>query len=270
MSSTTETPQDDRQLRALVALVDAQSEQIGILREAVDTLEAKLVIRSDYDMAAAQELRMPIAVIADSLDELGTMKPGDPDFIDVSDRMKRNVKYLTDTIDELLRPWSGEGPVVDRKRLEFVDLDSALERVIASFSDDERGRVTVSGVAGVSIRTSAPRFNGILINVLEHALTNSTGPIDFHVSYSENGLLRVQVVEYTPSNTDTSRPDEILRPFSRGTTTPPSHIGLYLVRMLARTLGGDVTIEPGDKGSMVTTVELPQRRASEGDPQPDS
>jgi two-component system, sensor histidine kinase and response regulator len=261
---------DERQLRAMVALVDAQSEQLNVLRDAVDTLEAKVAIRSELDMIVAQELRMPLSIITDSLEELGALKPGDEDFVDVLERTKRNANYLTETIDELLRPWRGEGPVVDRKQLEMVDLDSALERTLIGFSDTDRPRVSVSGVAGVSMRTSSPRLNGILVNVIEHALRNSTGAIDIHASHTDDGTLRLQIVEYAPSSIDPAKPDNVLRPYADGTATHPQQIGLYLVRMLARSLGGDVSIVPGDKGSMVTTVELPQRRASEGDPQPQS
>jgi signal transduction histidine kinase len=271
METEEATQPADNQLQAMVALVDAQSEQLNILREAVDTLEAKVAIRSELDMIVAQELRMPLSVVVESLEELTAMKPGDAEYADVLQRAQRNASYLTETIDELLRPWRGEGPVVDRKKLDLVDLDSALERTVTSFPDEDRMRLSISGVAGVSLRTSPSRLNGILVNILEHALRNSTGAVDVHASYNDNSTLRMQVVEYSPSKADPARPDDLLRPYSdEDSTASTKSIGLYLVRMLARSLGGDVHIAPGDKGSMVTTVELPQRRTSEGDPQPES
>ncbi len=262
------TEYDERQLRAMVALVNAQSEQIQILREAVDNLEAKVAIRSELDIIVSQELRTPLSVISDSLDELRGLEPGNEEYIDVLERAIRNTGYLRQTVDELLRPWRGEGPVVDRKKLEQVNLDSALERTLLGFGDEERMRITVSGVEGVTMRTSPPRLNGILVNTIEHSLRNSSGPIDIHFSHTDDGTIRMQIVEYSPSATDLAHAKEVLAPFEDETQTPPPEIGLYLVRMLVRSLGGDVSLLPGDKGSLVTTVELPQRRVADGDPQP--
>jgi signal transduction histidine kinase len=45
-------------------------------------------------------------------------------------------------------------------------------------------------------------------------------------------------------------------------------VGLYLVRMLAKSMGGNVSLANGEAGGCVARVELPQRRAVDRQPVP--
>jgi sensor histidine kinase regulating citrate/malate metabolism len=53
----------------------------------------------------------------------------------------------------------------------------------------------------------------------------------------------------------------------RGGATPDvagEDIGLYLARMLARSMGGDLTVSDRTGGGCIVMVELPQRRRDDG------
>ena len=267
---------DDRQMRAMVALVEAQAEQLSILRNAVDSLEAKVALRSELDVIVAQDLRTPLSVVLDSLGELQILKPGDPDYPDVLDRATRNTQWLHDIVEDMLKPWRTEGPVIDRRSLESVGLTSLVEAALAAFSDDSStARVKVADLSSLKVRTSPPRLTGILVNVIEHALRRSTGTVQIAAERGHDlpdgaggprNYLRITVTDDGAAYIG-AQPDELFEPFSgENAIAGTSGIGLYLVRMLSRSLGGDIYLRNGDDGGGVAVLELPQNRIADGDP----
>lgn len=264
---TTTDYDEERQMQAMVSLVEAQSQQLGSLRQAVNSLEARVALRSELDMIVAQELRMPLAVLSESLDELATIKPGDPDFDDVLHRATRNAAHLHDIVNDLLRPWRGEGPVFNRRRLEVIPVSEIIDTALKAFrGNEDADRINIEQPDGLMARTSKPRLAGIIVNVLEHALLHAPGGlVTCRMHRTTDDDLEISVIDDGPPPSD-QEVDTLLQPFNpeAGDDAPPRGLGLYLVRMLARSLGGDLVVS-ADNGKTVTKVVLPQRRADDGD-----
>jgi two-component system osmolarity sensor histidine kinase EnvZ len=79
-----------------------------------------------------------------------------------------------------------------------------------------------------------------------------------------DGVLVLEVSDRGPG-LESADAEELFTPFVQGADGDPSGrgVGLYLVRMLSRSMGGDVTLSDQPGGGCVARVELPQRRAED-------
>src|SRR3954468_3965786 len=109
-----EIVEDDRQLRAMVSLIEAQAEQVTALRQAVDKLEGLLAIRSELDTMVAHEVRTPLTVVHGVLATLQVLPGHHPDRVQLVDQALEHTGRLSDVVKHLLMPPGEVVPMVDR------------------------------------------------------------------------------------------------------------------------------------------------------------
>ncbi|MEY2568170.1 MAG: two-component system, OmpR family, sensor histidine kinase KdpD [Actinomycetota bacterium] len=258
-------PGADRQTPAMVALIEAQAQQIESLQRAVEVLEGRLALRTELDVIVAHEVRTPLTVITGALDTLTDLEITDERIRHLVEMAHAQADHLAGVVDELLAPQTTGEPAVDRARLSRVALERVVTRALAAVSTRLAGRpVHTSVPADVLVTTSPPRLTAILVNLLENAgRYGGDGPIECSAAIVD-GLLVLEVNDRGPGLGDLD-PEELFSPFVQGGRADPSGrgVGLFLVRMLARSMGGDITIGNRTGGGCVARVELPQRRAED-------
>jgi two-component system sensor histidine kinase KdpD len=246
----------------MVALIEAQAQQIEALQRAVEQLEGRLALRTELDVIVAHEVRTPLTVITGALDTLHEMTVEDDRVRNLVEMAHAQADHLSGVVDELMAPQSTGDPVVDRARLSRVLLERVVRRALAAVSTRLQGHSIETTVpADVLVTTSPPRLTAILVNLLENAgRYGGDRPIECSAGVFD-GLLVLEVADRGPGLGDVD-PEELFTPFVQGGDRDPAGrgIGLYMVRMLARSMGGDVEIGNRPGGGCVARVELPQRR----------
>jgi signal transduction histidine kinase len=250
----------ERQLRAMVALVEAQAEQLVSLRAAVDDLQGRLAMRCELDVIVANQLSSPVEEIGGSLAQLRQLPSDDVVRDELIDHASYQASVLGDVVNDLLVPQGIGDTMVGRAHMHRIDLSSVLDRALALMSDRfERDRVVVEVAEQVSVVSSAPRLVAMVVNLLDHGLSRTDeGIVEVRACLHPSGVARIEVADRGPI-IGPHEVEALFRPF-QDTDLATGNVGLYLVRMLARSLGGDalVTARPG--GGIVVSVELPQRR----------
>lgn len=255
----------DRQTPAMVALIEAQAEQIQSLQRAVELLEGRLALRTELDVIVAHEVRTPLTVIAGALDTLIGMDHEDDRVRHLVQMAHGQADHLSGVVEELLSPQPTGDPAVDRARLTRVALERVVTRALAAVSTRLHGRVVDTQVpADLVVTTSTPRLTAILVNLLENAARyGGDGPIDCG-GWVDDGVLVLEVKDTGPGF-GAMDPEELFSPFVQGSAGDAAGrgVGLFLVRMLAKSMGGDVTLGNRPGGGCVARVELPQRRGDD-------
>jgi signal transduction histidine kinase len=258
----------DQQTPAMVALIGAQAEQIEALQRAVEVLEGRLALRTELDVIVAHEVRTPLTVITGALDTLAGMTIADDRVRHLVAMAHSQADHLGGVVDELLSPQHTGDPFVDRARLSRVALERVVTRALAAVSTRMHGRRIETIVpADIVVTTSPPRLTAILVNLLENAARyGGEGPIACR-GQLEDGILVIEVVDDGPGLCGVD-PETLFTPFVQGAAGDPAGrgVGLYLVRMLAKSMGGDVTVADRPVRGCVARVQLPQRRAEDRQP----
>jgi signal transduction histidine kinase len=119
------------------------------------------------------------------------------------------------------------------------------------------------------VATAPSRAVAVLVNLLENAAKYAEGtPVDVTAHIDGERDLVVQIADRGPGLDPGVDAEQLFGAFARGTgdrtkTQPGRGVGLYLVRNLVRSLGGDVTLTGRDGGGTVASFRLPQRRAED-------
>jgi signal transduction histidine kinase len=255
----------DQQTPAMVALIGAQAEQIESLQRAVEVLEGRLALRTELDVIVAHEVRTPLTVITGALDTLHGMAIEDERLRHLVEMAHSQADHLSGVVDELLTPQQTGDPVVDRARLSRVALERVVTRALAAVSTRMHGRQVDTDVPeDLVVTTSPPRLTAILVNLLENAARyGGDGTIRCRARM-DDGTLLLEVADDGPGIGDLD-PETLFTPFVQGPSADPNGrgVGLYLVRMLAKSMGGNASLANGETGGCVAQVALPQRRAED-------
>jgi signal transduction histidine kinase len=260
---------EDLMLPALVSLVEAQNERLANLRRAVINLQARLQAQRDGDVLLAQEIRAPLAVVCTVLQALEEPMPDDA-RAELVARALAHADRVATLVNDLLRPIDADGPLVSRSNLKVVRLAGLVAAALGAVAP--RGlapeRVTVEVDPTLEIATAPARVEAMLVHLLDNAAVHAPGAA---VTVRAELLpaaaeVVIEVADEGPGP-GTDHPESLLGAYRRGPVPPdrPGRgLGLYLVRLLARSLGGDVTIAARRPTGTVARVWLPQRR--EDDP----
>lgn len=269
---------DDLMLRALVQLTESQNQRIEGLRRAVVDLQAQLQARRDVDVLLAHEVRTPLTVVTGVL---GALEAGiDPETAkELIRRGLNQADHLASVIDDLLQPSNGSGgsmfPRALQREVRFADLVAqALDAV-----GTRHARTNFAATVTVDVQprdlvvaTAPSRAVAVLVNLLENAAKYADGkPVEVTASINAERDLVVAIADRGPGLDPDADPEELFGAFARGhgdrtRTQPGRGVGLYLVRHLVRSLGGDVTLarrDGDDGGGTVASFRLPQRRAED-------
>ncbi|MCU1461010.1 MAG: histidine kinase [Acidimicrobiales bacterium] len=258
------TLDDEVFLRGLVGLVEAQAAQLDSLRGALSTLEGRVALRAEVDRLLAHELRSPLAVVIGGLQTLLDDELDPAMRHELAVRALAQATQLGDMLDDMLAPADVEsGPLFARTRVRSVSLVQLLDQAANAVPHLRTlGRLAVETDRHVQISTAPSRFVAIVVNLLENAAKyGAGGRVTLRARVEDTGVV-VEVLDEGPG-LDGVPPEVLFQAFSRGRhpgEAPGHGIGLYMVRMLARSLGGDVTIDDRPEGGTVVQVTLPQRR----------
>jgi signal transduction histidine kinase len=268
---------DDLMLRALVQLTESQNQRIEGLRRAVIDLQAQLQARRDVDVLVAHEIRTPLTVVTGVL---STLDEGAIDADLAAQLVRRGLsqaEHLAEVIDDLLQPSDTHGTMFPRAILKEVPLADIVAQALEAVSARHPAfgsTVTVDvAPADLVVATAPSRFVAILVNLLENAAKYAEGaPVAVGARINPERDLVVTVTDGGPGLTPDTEPEQLFGAFARGGNAtagarpkPGRGVGLYLVRNLVRSLGGEVTLEnraDGDTGTVASFV-LPQRRAED-------
>lgn len=250
---------------AVAAFVDVSTlaEALGALRLREQELESAVQARDAFLSAASHELRTPLtslSLVVQALVRQGRGASGDA-LAQRLATMQRQVGRLARLVDELLdvsRIASGKL----RLDLEEVELGALVREVVARLEADHApgaSPVTLDLAAAVVGRWDRLRLDQILVNLLTNAQKYGEGrPI--HVAMTERGGIVALAVRDRGIGIPAAEQERIFERFERGSAARNLGgigLGLWIVRELASSLGGAVSVESAPGVGSTFTVTLP-------------
>lgn len=245
---------DDAQVRAMVALLEAQATQVTSLRKAVETLEGRLSLRNALDVVVADEVQQSLANLRMALQALRRIPTDDRRSKWLVDEASERVELLAGRIGELLAPAPLARVSFERETAKDVLFADVLARALDGVPGVPDGAVRSDTPEDLVVSTAPARLAAVLGALIDNAARHGSGPIvvDANLAF---GDLVIRVLDDGPGLGGVD--PESLFPAFEGEGVG---VGLYVARMLARSLGGDVTLAERPEGGAVATVTLPQHR----------
>ncbi len=209
------------------------------------------------------ELRTPLTAVLAATE--GVQRPelheNHPELLQIIDR---NARYLASMIEDLVissrlergRPVSSLGP---------VDVSQVARMVAADFEVSERP-VLVQAPVSAPILANGDSVRRILENLVDNAHKYGRPPVRMEIESAIGGGVTIWVVDSGPGIAPQNR-ERIFQRFSRlgpHRGQPGLGLGLPIVRGLAESFGGSVTVEDAPTGGCAFKVVLPACPPSEG------
>jgi signal transduction histidine kinase len=250
---------DDPQVRAMVALVEAQATQITSLRDAVTALEGRLAIRGALDNVVLESVRVPMNDLLRALNAMQAAEPAAP-FAELAvDALERG-HHLAESIEQLLAPPEVAPVSLDRIRLQPLNLRELVGKALALLRGG--GVVQADVPPGLVVATSSTRLVAMINALVDNALRHGSEPIELRAEVMAVGDVLVQVSDRGPGLGGVD-PETLFGGMAAGKDARTGQLGLYLVRRLAHSLGGEVTLADRPGGGALATLRLPQRRTGD-------
>jgi signal transduction histidine kinase len=216
------------------------------LNQMLDRLERSHTAMRRFTEDAAHELRTPLAAARAELE----LALAANDAAQAAGALEK-LGDLSRLVDDLLNLALADHEALPLN-LAPVDLRDIVNDVIALHQPafDERGQTLRTELAPTPLVADAAWLRRAISNLVDNArrYTPSGGQIDLRLADN-----RLEVLDSGPGIPADER-EAIFTRFSRGTlgrTTNPSGagLGLTLAREIARLHGGDLTVEPSDRGA---------------------
>ncbi len=258
-----------RHVRAMVTLLEAQAHEIRCLQRAIRQLEGRLQVLVGLDGLVADQLRAPVAAIEHELEELGA-RACDTAYEALVDEGRAHVRCAYDLIAQLVEPQRLGPAPVERARIVTVPLDGVVEQALTLLGNTlDRSRVSVDLPPGLMITTAPRRLVAVLTNLFENAAAHGGGGIECKAE-ARGDWLAIEVSDRGPGlggvDPEALFEATVADEDDRQDDRQESGTGLYLVRMLARSLGGDATVADRPGGGASARLTLPHRREEEACP----
>jgi PAS domain S-box-containing protein len=227
----------------------------------------------------SHEIRTPLGAVLGFAELLGMENQSPVERADLSARIARNGAQLTTLINDLLDISKVESGRLEVESLEFPlpDLLTDVHQTL-NFKASEKSilfEVGINGELPLYVVSDPTRLRQILINLVGNAikftaqggqvtLTCSLEPspsgtrLAFRVKDSGRGMTEVEM-------------SRLFQPFTQADVSTTreyggSGLGLFVSQRLARSLGGDLTIEhskPGSGSTFLATVEVGKPKRNE-------
>src|SRR6202047_3169968 len=235
---------------------DPRDELIAELREAVRA-------RDDFLAIAAHELRNPLTPILLSMQLVRTAHRSGDSIKSAAelDRLERLIKHFASRTHMLL-----EVAQISSRKFQLEPAELNLSELVANVVTDYMPLVARSGSEMItSIQKEIVGFvdrmavSGIVENLLTNAVKYGRGkPIQLALTAAE-GLAKIIVRDHGIGIADGDK-DRIFNRFERAVTRDTHSgfgVGLWLVRNLAESMGGSITVIGESGVGSVFTVDLP-------------
>jgi signal transduction histidine kinase/ActR/RegA family two-component response regulator len=240
-----------RQTELLMTEIDAHKRTDAKLQKAKEIAEAASKAKSRRVVGLSHELRTPLNAIlgyARILERDPEMPTRRQDAIKV---VRRSAEHLSGLIDGLLDISKIEAGRFKLNRDEVV-ISEFLSQVVDMFRLQADAKsigftfLTAPNLPNV-VSTDENRLRQILINLLSNAIKfTDTGSVTLRLTY-RNQVARFEVTD-TGIGIDGDDLERIFQPFERARssyTREPSGtgLGLTITKLLAETMGGDITVK---------------------------
>lgn len=258
---------DDAKVRAMVALLEAQAAQIVSLRRTVEAVEGRLTMCNALDTMVSDEVQQSLADLRMALQALRRLPALDGHSQWLADEASQRVELLAARIDELSSPARLAPVVIEREPDREIALADVVERALGGLPGLDVRRVERSRFEGLVVSTAPSRLAAILAALIDNAARYGgagTIKVDANLLF---GDLVVRVVDDGPGLGGVD--PETLFPSSGAALDGDAEgqgVGLYVSRMLARSLGGEITLAERPEGGVVATLTVPQRRDGDAAP----
>ena len=163
----------------------------------------------------------------------------------------RSLSVLLNDILDMSAVQAGQLPI----RLSNVDLRAEIGATLALFRQQVSDAgltmtVAIDDQVPAVARIDGQRLRQCLSNVLSNAIKyTGQGAITVAVRLSDPGRIAIEVADTGPGVAEALR-ERIFEPFQRGETlVTGTGLGLSISRTLARRMGGDLVLLPGDQGA---------------------
>ena len=218
------------------------------LLRAKEVAEAANAAKTRYLVAVSHEIRSPLNAIygyAQLLERDDAIPP-----IEAGGVIRRSAEHVTNLVEGLLDISRIESGVL-KLRQDVVRLPALLDHIVEMFRMQATAKglsldYRVEGRLPAFVRTDEKRLRQILINLLSNAIKyTDTDGATLTVRYRSQMAL-VDVVD-TGIGIAADDLERIFEPFERGSAPesalqPGIGLGLSITRLLARILGGEVTV----------------------------
>ena len=265
-----------RQNALLLKEIEAHRQTDAELQRAKEVAEAANLAKSRYVVGLSHELRTPLNAV---LGYAQVLERSDGNPVPTREGIRvirRSAEHLSGLIDGLLdisRIEAGRLQVYSNE----INIRDFLDQIVDMFRPQAAAKQLAfdyvrSPNLPVFVRTDEKRLRQILVNLLSNAIKfTEEGRIALNVDY------RSQVASFTVSDTGRgiaiADQAKVFEPFGRGeedgrSRTPGLGLGLTITKLLAETLGGEISLQSEcGKGStfrvrlMLSSIATPSRVA---------
>jgi signal transduction histidine kinase/CheY-like chemotaxis protein len=240
-----------RQTELLMQEIEAHKRTDAKLQQAKETAEAASKAKSRYVVGLSHELRTPLNAIV-GYAQILERDPAIPvRRLDAIRVVRRNAEYLSGLIDGLLDISKIEAGRFHLNRNE-VRLREFLEQLVDMFrlqatAKSIEFKFSTSDQLPPCVYTDENRLRQILINLLSNAIKfTDVGHVTMRVDY-RNQVARFEVQD-TGIGIHPHDLNHIFQPFERArhgpvNTKTGTGLGLTITKMLAETMGGEITVK---------------------------
>ncbi|MFC6489871.1 ATP-binding protein [Nitratireductor sp. GCM10026969] len=253
-----------RQNTLLLKEITAHRKTDAALQKAKEKAEAANRAKSRYVVGLSHELRTPLNAVLGYAQILERERELPAPWLSSVGVIRRSAEHLSGLIDGLL-----DISKIEAGRLQVysndINLSDFLDQIVGMF----RLQAEAKGLAfrhrrdanlPQHVRADEKRLRQILVNLLSNAIKfTDHGEVAFTVSYrSEVATFRVADSGPGIGEEDLAR---IFEPFARGQAernrlSPGLGLGLTITKLLAETLGGEITVETKPGAGSVFQVRL--------------
>lgn len=208
------------------------------------------------------ELANPLTVILAAFEALQTPDLDETFLREVAERGRRQAEHMAELLRDLRETGVRGSPNAEFRR-HHIELHDLVRDACEAVGPIAAGRIVNSVPADLKVWTVPSRLRQILINLVANAAKYATvGPIAIEAVLDETGFV-VDVLDRGPG-LPAGEPEELFQLFRQGDRAGPGGmgVGLHVVRELANSLGGSVSLHPRPGGGTMARVTLPQRRHS--------
>lgn len=240
------------------------------INEMIENLSALVESQQRFIAHAAHELRSPLAALSGELQQALRRERGAEDYKLTIRSALAATRRLTALAADLLALARSRGDAM--QAAELMPLETLLQEAIAAVEAIARPRgVQVARPAAAAgwVQDRQGDTVRLLRNLLENAIRYSPpgGTVQVEVA-SEGSQTCIRVTDSGPG-VDRSEHDRVFTPFYRGKDTAGTEgagLGLGIAREIARSYGGDVTLDDSFSSGARFVVSLPLVRPAEGQP----
>lgn len=207
------------------------------------------------------ELANPVTVILAAFEAIMT-PDADAELVqDMATRGMRQAEHVAELLRDLREGGGMRGIVGADSRRHLVTLADLVHDACETVGPVAADRIVLAFPTDLQAWTVPSRLRRMLVNLLANAAKHAgKGPITVEATVDESGV-QVDILDRGPG-LPPGDSEELFELFRQGDQPAPDGmgVGLHVVRELAHSLGGSVTLMAREGGGTVARLHLPQRR----------